>query len=47
MGGDAPVRRSAEQLAAIPWQLDAVVFGACSAFSAFSVVPVATRKRKQ
>ena len=42
MGGDAaPVpRRSPEQLAAIPWQVDALIFTGCSALSALSVVPV-------
>mmetsp|Transcript_34555 Transcript_34555/g.109712 ORF Transcript_34555/g.109712 Transcript_34555/m.109712 type:complete len:286 (+) Transcript_34555:127-984(+) len=42
MGGDtAPVpRRSAEALAAIPWQADAAIFTGCSVLSATSVVPV-------
>jgi len=42
MGGDsgpAP-RRSAKQLAAIPWQADAAVFAGCSFLSASAVVPV-------
>eukprot|EP00443_Scrippsiella_acuminata_P124451 CAMPEP_0115691418 /NCGR_PEP_ID=MMETSP0272-20121206/62643_1 /TAXON_ID=71861 /ORGANISM="Scrippsiella trochoidea, Strain CCMP3099" /LENGTH=51 /DNA_ID=CAMNT_0003131391 /DNA_START=21 /DNA_END=172 /DNA_ORIENTATION=+ len=42
MGGDsgpAP-RRSAEQLAAIPWQADAAAFTGCSLVSASAVVPV-------
>jgi hypothetical protein len=42
MGGDsgpAP-RRSAEQLATIPWQADAAVFAGCSFLSATTVVPV-------
>jgi hypothetical protein len=42
MGGDsAPMpRRSAEALAAIPWQVDAAVFTGCTVLSAASVVPV-------
>jgi len=42
MGGDAgpAPRRSAEQLAAIPWQADAAVFAGCSFLSASAVVPV-------
>eukprot|EP00928_Gymnodinium_smaydae_P063545 TRINITY_DN4709_c0_g1_i1.p1 TRINITY_DN4709_c0_g1~~TRINITY_DN4709_c0_g1_i1.p1 ORF type:complete len:287 (-),score=61.14 TRINITY_DN4709_c0_g1_i1:209-1069(-) len=42
MGGDAaPVqRRSAQVLAATPWQVDAALFSGCTILSAASVVPV-------